>query len=258
MIDPFIPRVKFQIIDLNREVELFYSFIKSNFWPEVFDRNYPELRLILKESKSKTDCINKYKDYFEKLHLTKSVELTLALEKIIAEWGKFGSDFLKILSEHFQTNWPMDKAEIVGYVSLLPVFPRFIDDYSFCLGHKDINRMIETSAHEIVHFLWFKKWQEVFPETKRQDYERPHLVWRLSEIMDPIILQCQPEIKELIKPKGWGYSNFATTMIGEVSITEYFKKIYLDYLASDKKDFSIFLKNIWIEAQKHEEEIGKF
>ena len=67
--------------------------------------------------------------------------------------------------------------------------------------------MIEVSAHEILHFLWFKKWKEVFPETGLKEYESPHLVWRLSEIMDPIILQCQPKIKELIKPAKSGVTH---------------------------------------------------
>jgi hypothetical protein len=187
---------------------------------------------------------------------TKDKMLT-SKEEIESEWDKIGAAFLEELSKHFETEWPEDKPEIVGYVSNLPVFPRFLDEYKFCVGYKNTAGSIETSAHEILHFLWFKKWKEVFPEIERKEYESPNLAWRLSEIMDPIILQCNPKIKELIKPKGWGYSSFKDIKIGDVSMTEYFKKIYLDSVASGD-NFETTLKKLWEEAQKHKDEINKF
>lgn len=164
---------------------------------------------------------------------------------------------MEALSEHFETEWPEDKPEIVGLITNLPVYPRFLDIYKFGVGYENIPKSIEASAHEIVHFLWFKKWKEVFPEMDRREYESPRLAWRLSEIMDPIILQCHPKIKELVKPKGWGYSSFKNIKIGDVGMTEYFKKIYLDSIAAGD-DFTTTLKKLWAEAQKHEEEINGF
>ena len=75
--------------------------------------------------------------------------------------------------------------------------------------------------------------------------------------MDPIILQCHPKIRELIKPKQWGYSSFKDIKIGEVSMTDYFKQIYLDSVSAGD-DFATTLKKLWVEAQKHEKEISKF
>ena len=57
-------------------------------------------------------------------------------------------------------------------------------------------------------------------------------VGSLSERMDQIILQCHPGIKELIRPRKWGYSSFKDIKIGDVGMTEYFKDIYLKSLAS--------------------------
>lgn len=139
----------------------------------------------------------------------------------------------------------------------LPVFPRFLDKFEFCVGYKDTADSVETSAHEIVHFLWFKKWKEVFPDMEPREYESPRLAWRLSEIIDPIILQCHPKISGLIKPKRWGYTSFENIKIGDVSMTEYFKKIYLDSVASGD-DFETTIKKLWEEAQKHEGEIDRF
>ena len=101
------------------------------------------------------------------------------------------------------------------------------------------------------------EWKEVFPLFDRKEYETPHLVWRLSEIMDPIILQCYQPIKELIKPKKWGYDSFEKIKIGDVGMTDFFKGIYLEGLASGS-NFDSILNNLWIEAQKYQKEISTF
>ena len=46
-------------------------------------------------------------------------------EQIQSEWNTINSDFLKALSEHFETDWPDDKKEIISYISMLPVFHAF-------------------------------------------------------------------------------------------------------------------------------------
>jgi hypothetical protein len=252
-----LPRSRFELIDIDKETELFFSFMERGRFSSVFDKAYPELRAIQTECKDKDECMKRFKEFLENLHEAKKEEMAVAVGEIETEWGKISAEFLEALSEHFETKWPGDKPEIVGLVTNMPVFPRFLDKYEFCVGYKDIARSIETSAHEIVHFLWFKKWKEVFPEIERKDYESPRLAWRLSEIIDPIILQCHPKIKELIKPKQWGYTSFKDIKIGDVSMTEYFKKIYLESVASGD-NFETTLRKLWKEAQEHEVEISEF
>lgn len=252
-----LPKVSFEQLDIDREVELIDDYMKGDRWSSLFDKIYPELRVIQKESKNEEECLNRYKTFLKDLHARDEKLMVSAQEQIRSEWGKIGPDFLDALSRHFGTDWPGDKQDIVGYVSELPVFPRFLDEYSFCLGYKDISSMIEISAHEMLHFLWFKKWKEVFPETERKEFESPHLVWRLSEIMDPIILQSDPEIKKLINPRQWGYSSFAKIKIGDVSMTEYFKGIYLKSVSAGD-DFETTLKKLYEEAKMHEKEISQF
>jgi hypothetical protein len=193
-------------------------------------------------------------DYVKKLRSTHEAGMESFSQELEDEWNKVSEKFLETLSAHFETEW-LAEATITGYVSTLPIHPRFLDQNSFFVGYENIPVMIETSAHEIVHFLWFKKWKEVFPETTREECERPSLVWKLSEIMDPIILQCHPEIRAMIKPKQWGYRSFATKKIGEVGMTEYFKKIYLDSVSAGDT-FDVTLRKLWEEAKLHEAEIG--
>ncbi len=252
-----LPKINFDLIDLDREVDLFYSFMKPDRFSSVFDKMYPELRAIQNECVDKDECIRRYRNFLDNLQTINREEMQSAKEKIKVEWEKISDDFLKALSDHFDTEWPEGKPDIVGYVSNLPVFPRFLDEYAFCIGYRNTANVMETIGHEILHFLWFKKWKEVFPEIERKEYESPHLAWRLSEIMDPIILQCHPTIKELIKPKKWGYSSFESIKIGDLGMTEYFKKIYLDSVAYGDR-FDVTLKKLWEEAKSHEKEISAF
>lgn len=248
-----VPQVDFELADMEREAELFDGFIKGNNWPHVFAKHQElldSLEGVEDAEERKSICLK----YVEKLRSAHIEEMQTFSQELKDEWDKVSEVFLKALSAHFETEWPTE-AKITGYVSTLPISPRFLDENSFFVGYERLSVMIEISAHEIVHFLWFKKWKEVFPEVTRREYERPSLVWKLSEIMDPIILQCHPEIKEMIKPKQWGYNSFKTKKIGDVSMTEYFKKVYLDSVSSGDS-FDGTLKKLWEEAKLHEAEIG--
>jgi len=256
----FIPQVKFEMADIDPEAELFWEFIKddeSGRWLEIFSKRYPELVKELECVNDKKTGLIICKNFAEKLHQINEKEILLMKDAFQVEWKKIEVDFLSVLAECFETTWLKEKSEITGKVTVLPVFPRHLTKYVFYVGHKDISKMIETSAHEIVHFLWFKKWGEVFPEISKREYNSPYLVWRLSEIIDPIILQCHPKIKELIKPKGWGYSSFKEIRIGDLNMTDHFKKVYEESVFAGN-DFATTMKILWVEAQKHEKEISRF
>jgi hypothetical protein len=181
-----------------------------------------------------------------------------AKDAIQDDWGVIGDEFLEILSKHFETEWPRDKRMITGYISIMPIFPRFLDKFSFCVSYKrNTAQARETIAHEIIHFLWFKKWEEVFPEIARNQYESPHLTWRLSEIMDPIILHCHPRIKELIQPVKWGYDSFKDIKRGDISMTKYFVQVYTNCVKTGE-NFEKILKTVWKEAEKHKDTLEKF
>ncbi len=257
--EPFIPEVKFLPADLETEAGLMYKFSipGKSPWLDVFYRVYPRLKEIHQNAKSEEEARLECRALTERTIKNNHEAIVRAQDSIQKDWDTVGSEFLKTLAEHFETAWPVDKTQIVGYVSILSVNPRFLDSYSFCVNYLNLKSARETIAHEIVHFLWFKKWKEVFPEMARDTYERPHLVWRLSEVMDPIILQCDPKIKELIKPEKWGYKSFEGLKIGETSMTEHFSRIYRDCLEK-KTSFEDTLKILWKEAQEHRQVLEGF
>ena len=254
---PFIPAVRFEMADPADEAGLFYSFMEDGYWADGLAKFYPEARSIQVPGADRESCLIKYKDTFEKVRAARKDMIDIARKEFVEKWGSLRDDFLHALSAHFETEWPREKPEIIGKITVIPIYPRFLAGFSFFVGYKSAGDMIETSAHEIVHFLWFKKWREVFPDIDAKEYESPHLVWRLSEVIDPIILQCHPVISSLIKPKHWGYSSFEKVQIEGVPMVEYFKKIYLDSVAAHDS-FEMTMRKLWTEAQKHERELRSF
>src|SRR3989338_7364152 len=65
----------------------------------------------------------------------------------------------------------------------------FLDTWSFTVFFRSSQKdVIETVLHECSHFLFFKKWHEVYPKTPRRHFDAPYLVWRFSELSAPVIL----------------------------------------------------------------------
>lgn len=257
--EKFVPQVRYEKGSLDMEAELFYSFAGKGRgrWVDVINLAYPELipmLATLDEDEAKNRCL----EFAQTLHVEHKDEIEIARIKLQSAWDVVGPKYLTILSEHLETEWSTEHPIITGYISVQPICPRFLNKFSFCVGYnKSISSSVETSAHEILHFLWFKKWKEVFPEMNSGTYESPNLVWRLSEIMDPIILQCQLEIKELIKPKNWGYRSFELIKIGDTSMTAYFKQIYEDAVRSEVP-FTEVMRQLWAAIQSHEAEVSVF
>jgi len=252
-------KVKFKLPTMKREAEMLTVFCKPKRtgwdWSYKVYRNHPELEEILKDKKHNElyRHIYKYSKNFIKKNEKKLNKLTTTYQK---EWDKINDKYLKILSEHFETDYPKNRKVISAYVSIVPIFPRFLDEWGFNVSSRNTRMMIPISMHEILHFFYFKKWVEVFPKTKRKELDSPYLVWRLSEILDPIILNHNKDIQKLFKHKHNHYSEFQKIKIGKKTMIEHFEDLYKKHLKSNQS-FEEFLKICWSEAKKHRKIIEK-
>lgn len=224
-------------------------------WSDVIYRNHPELKDILKDKKSSEFYTYTLK-YARACVKKRKKELKGLVTKYQKEWDKINDPYLKILSRHIETEYPKGRKVITAYVSIVPIYPRFLDEWAFNVSSKKPEMVIPISMHEILHFLYFKKWMEVFPKTKRKELDAPHLVWRLSEILDPIILDNNPDIQALLKHKHGHYSEFQNVKIGKKTLIKHFEDLYRKHLKS-KQPFEYFLKICWSEALKHRGAIEK-
>ena len=253
--EKFIPKVELEIEPPeNREARQIMWFLNSSsklhsdFINSLF-KSLPELKEI-------SFIENEQEKYVKIQNLLKNKReknkdfLLENFNSIKNDWESRSNNYLKRLSDLFETDW-IENKNIKGYVALNSPYPRFLDDYSFFMPFEKAR---ETIAHEILHFIWFKKWKEIFPETERKEMENPYLVWKISEIIDPIILQTDPIIKELIEPKRWGYAEFENIKINGIKMQEYFTKVYLDSRNAGDS-FDITMKKLYEEAKLHEKEL---
>ena len=254
----FLPKVTFDLATLELETKLLHDFSDpDDRFSKMMSRMYPDLMTEVQKSRNDEEALAVCREFAQKVTAEEQPVLLAAKEAVAQDWTMVSDEFLRLLSEHMETPWPTQK-NITGHISIMPICPRFLDTYSFTVNYRRAPaESRETIAHEIVHFLWFKKWKEVFPEHERGFYEVPHLVWRLSEIMDPIILQCHPRIKGLIQPKEWGYTSFKELKIGDVGMTEHFVHMYKECMQAGKS-FGELLRMTWAEAEKHREVLEKF
>jgi len=172
-----------------------------------------------------------------------------------AEWGKVNGEFMSLLPKMMETQWPADRRYVRAHVSINPICPRDLDDWSFTIYYlKSVASMRETVAHETLHFLYFKKWREVFPDAERSSFESPQLVWQLSEILTPVILN-DSRMKALIGRKSTAYPQFEAAAIDGRPLMRVFEGIY-SWKRARGKSFADFLKASYEEAKKNESDIA--
>jgi len=83
-------------------------------------------------------------------------------------WDKYNNRYFRELTKYLNIEWPSSKQIIVAKVGLIPVFPRYLDEFSFDLSYSlNEEKVIEVTAHETLHFLWFEKWKQLYPNCDR-------------------------------------------------------------------------------------------
>lgn len=154
------------------------------------------------------------------------------------------TDITEAISNVIGEPWqPIDNIYI--YVGACPIAPRFLDINAFLLPYYyPIPTQINTATHELIHFLYFKKWAKLFPEQKPENFESPDPVWVLSEILVAVIGN-DPRIQRLEVGTFDVYPNWSGFMIGEDKIMAPYEKIY-----AENTDFDTFLRKSWNKFQE--------
>lgn len=257
------PKVKFKLPTVEEENQTIFDFCyhKSSGgwdWSEYVYKQHPKL-------KEMVGGVNDEKEFFKLCH--EYVENYLEENREVIEdsrnkfqkvWMETEEEFLKNISKDFETDFPEEVKEIRASVSINPICPRYLDEWSFNVFYKfPEDRMKQTSIHEIIHFLYFKKWLEVFPNYDKRKFNGPHSEWKLSEILvNPIINNNETIQKIINNMKSNGYKEFQDIIIENKTLNEYFGDFYKEHLEG-KTSFADFLKKSWDEYRKYKDVIEK-
>ncbi|MGE5297601.1 MAG: hypothetical protein ACM3KM_00360 [Acidobacteriaceae bacterium] len=102
--------------------------------------------------------------------------------------------------------------------------------------------------HETCHFLYFKKWGELYPKISKKKYEYPYVEWHLSELVAPIILNDH-RVQKILKGKTEFYPEHKRIKINGKSAPKYFTDLYNKF--SKENDFEGFVRESYKEINKH-------
>ena len=178
-------KIVFKKLSLEENIEivkwtLFDENEISNFRHYAIEL-FPELESVKENETSKIDGLVT-KKYDESLSIIES-----EIERYTNLWNKYNDKYFNELKNYLNVEVPFD--EVIAYIGIIPVFPRNITDHTFDLGiNLTPEKVIEVCAHETLHFFWFQKWLELYPNTKHEELEFPHKVWQYSEMVtDPIL-----------------------------------------------------------------------
>lgn len=222
-----IPKIKFIPMTLSENIEVIkWAYFENNKNLDVHHYTidyFPELKEF--ESSSSNEVIHKKieevvtKDY--NTYIDKIKNEVKRYEKI---WNKYNEKYFQTLANYLNINWP--NKEITAKVGLIPVFPRYLDTFSFSVSTNLTDKKItEVIAHETLHFLWFEKWHELHPETPRREYDSPYLVWKYSEMVtDPILNNSV--FKEMFSFVEKGYDTFYQMKDKDRLVMDNLREIY--------------------------------
>lgn len=222
------PKIKFSTIPPDREVDLLYRFLFEDDWgwSHYIFKKHPKLKPMV-NLRTKAERRRFLREYVRQYH----------------EENK------RLVEE--KTEWPARRTRVGALISLNPICPRFLDTWSFAifLNYRKRSHVLEVIMHEICHFLYFKKWGEVFLNADPKTYESPHLEWHLSELLAPVILNDR-RIQKILRRKADFYEEHQRIFIDGRSAPEHFTRLYVRAV-KEGQSFDRFLCAAYADIKKY-------
>jgi len=223
-----IPKVKFTDIPLSKEVDWMHGFLFQNEWGwgRYIIKKHPKIKKIF-SFKTEKEQVKFLKNYIIQFKKDNQKLIKKNKVKYQTEWRKIEKNFFILLSEIMQIDWPKNRKTIKAMISVNPICPRFLNDWSFSIffNYKKISHAMEVVMHECCHFLYFEKWKKMHPKMNRRKFEAPYLEWHLSEIIAPIILNDR-RVKNLLRQKAFFYEEHEKIKINNKKVPQYFTELY--------------------------------
>jgi len=237
-----MPTVKFSTVPIKLEVEMMYWFLieEREGWGLRIIRKHPRLSGVYSiEGKQKREAfIRAYILKYRKAHSGRMASRVASYKR---RWRVVEKQYFALLETILGTKWPKNLKQFKALTSINIICPRFLESNSFFLfvNYRLISHAIETIMHETCHFLYFKKFAEVFPDVDRKTFESPFIEWHLSELIAPIILNDE-RVQKLLRQRAFFYDEHERVMIGSQSAPKFFTSMYKEYMKQG--DFAGFLK----------------
>lgn len=166
----------------------FTSDDRTAFWSEPFFHFFPDIDRARFCAMSVSERKRYLMEYFTAFERENEGTIRKKLALYNAEWAKNRAQVTAALEDAFSLDLSGLFNDMKAYMSFCPVCPRYLESSSFDVFWLNSERgALGLSLHEIIHFVWFRVWHEVFRD-QSSEYETPHLKWILSEMaVEPIM-----------------------------------------------------------------------
>ncbi|MDO4376129.1 MAG: hypothetical protein Q4C33_03040 [bacterium] len=244
-----VPKIKFKKLPLEENINIILNayFTSDNKILDIHNllsQYFPEFKNIdinLSKKEKSTIISNIITNYY-----TDNIEnIDRAIEKYTKQWEFYNDIYFTKLVNYLNITKQTDIKEINCYIGMLPFFPRDLNSKSFIINpHLNELQLTQTCAHETLHFLWFHKWKELYPQTSKEEYESPHLPWIYSEMVTDPILNSS-DFQKIFKFHEKAYPFLYTMIDGKKTLMEKITEIYnSNFSIEDKiKKGYIYLKS---------------
>lgn len=224
-----LPKVKFKEMTLEENIEIIkWAYYEQNDSLNVHDytvKFFPKLAN-LDNKLSQEEVYKKIEEVVTETYQKQKEEIKKESEKYNFLLEDINAKYMLELSNYLRVNWPNNIDIIEGTVGIIPIFPRYLDNFSFSIGTNiEKENLIEICAHEILHFLWFEKWKQIHPETPSIEYESPYITWQYSEMVTDPILNNKP-FSEIFDFNERGYESFYEMYDGKDLVMDNLRNIY--------------------------------
>lgn len=234
-----IPKIIFREMTLQENIDTIkWAYYENNGSLSVHDFTvgyFPELATF--DENTPQEIV------YKKIEEVVTKEYNFYLEKIKNEtkryndiWEKYNDKYLTLLSDYLEVELPQIEV-IQGKVGLIPVFPRYLDEFSFSVSTKlDDWFLIKICAHETLHFVWFEKWKQIHPEIPRREYDSPYISWKYSEMVTDPVLNNKPfsdMFSDVFIERG--YDSFYELKDGDDFVMDILRNIYSENISIEEK-----------------------
>ena len=169
--------------DMISRIMEFQAEGESTFWSDPLFHFFPQLDKVHADSLP----FSKRKEYIE--HTLRAIypEMEETINKKVLMYSQYW-DVCKLqisdaLSDAFGVDCSGLFNDLQCNVTMNPIEPRFLKEHRFDVFYLNSEKgAIGESIHEIVHFMWFYVWNQLFGDDY-DEYGCPSLKWILSEMV---------------------------------------------------------------------------
>lgn len=233
-----IPKIVFRPMTLKENIDVikwgYFVDISSLDVRKYVQEYFPQL-LKIDDTFSKEDIFSKIEEAVTEDYNTHSKRMSEEAERYNKIWEPINDLYISKISEYLNIFWPDNIDVIDANVGMTPVSPYNLDSFSFFIPTGiDEKELIRTAVHESLHFLWFEKWKQLFPDCPRREYNPPCLPWQYSEmVVDPIM--NSDEIKNILHVQEKAYDNFYDLEFNGEKVMSKLINIYNKPISIDEK-----------------------